>query len=212
MNLTRLTQQLTEIYDDFERAATGFKAAAVCRIGCAFCCTTVGDVDITTLEGIIIRGHLASLPKKLRLRLEKAVSENHREKLRETLLPCPFLTTEKTCAIYPVRPFSCRRLYSVKPCGETGPTLHREAAALSEASVTSLQRLDDTGYSGHISHILQLLALPRFRKQYLSGEFDPAEILDFGKAHRIRINRFTTARPPAGPARGTLPPQPGVSS
>lgn len=209
MNLSRLTQQLREIYDDFERAAAGPKAAAACRIGCAFCCTTVGDVDITTLEGVIIRGHLASLPKKLRLRLEKAVSENHRDKGCASLLPCPFLTGEKTCAIYPVRPFICRRLYSVKRCGDTGPTLHREAAALSDAAVTALQQLDDTGYSGHISHILHLLGMPGFRRRYLSGGFDPAEILDFGKAHRIRINRFAAARPKAAPARAALPPQSG---
>ncbi|WP_373498917.1 YkgJ family cysteine cluster protein [Desulfococcus sp.] len=205
MNLARMTKHLQDIYDEFETAVACHKQAAVCRAGCAFCCTTVGDVDITTLEGIIIRNHLSSLPKKIRLRLEKAVAENRREKERQSIVPCPFLAGDRTCSIYAVRPFSCRRLYSVKPCGETGPTLHREAAALSDAAVTALQQLDDTGYSGHISHILHLLDMPRFRKHYLSGGFDPADIMDFGKAHRIVINRFAAARKP------DMQPHPAIS-
>ncbi|MBW1717643.1 MAG: hypothetical protein JRJ77_17835 [Deltaproteobacteria bacterium] len=53
-----------------------------------------------------------------------------------------------------------------------------------------MQRLDDTGYSGHISFILYLLDKPGFRKLYLSGGFDPGKIARFGKSHGIVINRF----------------------
>ena len=199
MNLSSMTKQLKEIYSRYETAAACHKKDAVCRIGCAFCCTSVGNVDITTLEGMVIRSHMASLPKKQRLRLEKAVLANRRDKETRPLVPCPFLASDKTCSVYEVRPFSCRQLYSVKVCGDNGPTLHREAAALSTATVRALQQIDDTGYSGHISHILRLLDMPRFRKLYLSGGFDPAAIMDFGKTHGIAINRFMTAKTPEEP-------------
>ncbi len=191
-----MTSQLKEIYSRFETDAAAFTRDAVCTAGCAFCCTSVGSVDITTLEGWVIRSHLAGLPRKQRIGLEKALAVNRRKKERQALVPCPFLKADQTCAIYTVRPFSCRRLYSLKKCGKTGPTIHREAAALSDAGVTALQRLDHTGYSGHISYVLQLLDMPRFRKRYLSGGFEPAEIMAFGKSHGIVINRFMTARRP----------------
>lgn len=196
MNFASMTKQLHELYNNAEAATDEYKKDAVCKIGCALCCTTVGNVDITTLEGMVIRNHVAALPRKHRLRMEKALSRNRRDKEKQSLLPCPFLAADKTCGIYPVRPFSCRRLYSVNICGDTGPTLHREAAALSKVAIRALQLLDDTGYSGHISHILRLLEKPRFRKLYLSGGFDPANIMDFGKAHGIVINRFMAAEKP----------------
>jgi hypothetical protein len=56
--------------------------------------------------------------------------------------------------------------------------------------VKEIQRLDNTGYSGHISFILHLLGMAEFRKAYLSGAFNPALIADFGKSHGIIINRF----------------------
>jgi|GEM_PF-5809103 len=49
MNLTALIKELQDIYEDFETAVAGYRAFGVCWAGCAFCCTTVGDVDITTL-------------------------------------------------------------------------------------------------------------------------------------------------------------------
>jgi hypothetical protein len=204
MNLASMTTQLQEIYTRFETDAAPYTRGAVCTVGCAFCCTSVGDVDITTLEGWVIRGHLAGLPRKQRLGLEKALAGNRRKKAQHSRVPCPFLKAELTCAIYAVRPFSCRRLYSLKKCGDTGPTLHREAAALSDAAVAALQRLDDTGYSGHISHILKLLDMPRFRKRYLAGGFEPAEIMAFGKAHGIVINRFMAARTPGGRSHSAI--------
>jgi hypothetical protein len=53
-----------------------------------------------------------------------------------------------------------------------------------------MQQLDDTGYSGHLSHILYLLEKPGFRNFYLAGGFDPSRIMKFGKAHGLIINRF----------------------
>ena len=66
---------------------------------------------------------------------------------------------------------------------------------MAQETVREIQRLDDTGYSGHISFILFMLDAPRFRKTYLAGGFEPAEVMDFGKTHGIVINRFATASP-----------------
>jgi hypothetical protein len=37
---------------------------------------------------------------------------------------------------------------------------------------------------------LYLLERPEFRSLYLAGGFDPQEIMKFGKAHGMMINRF----------------------
>jgi hypothetical protein len=56
--------------------------------------------------------------------------------------------------------------------------------------VRELQRLDDTGYSGHISYVLHLLEDASFRKLYQSGGFAPEKVMKFGKAHGLIINKL----------------------
>jgi hypothetical protein len=67
---------------------------------------------------------------------------------------------------------------------------HRQAVESARSTVREIQQLDDAGYSGHISYILQLLDDISFRKLYLSGGFAPEQIMKFGKAHGLIINRF----------------------
>ena len=62
-------------------------------------------------------------------------------------------------------------------------------------TIRSLQQLDDTGYSGHISYVLHMLAVPKFLSTYLSGEFKPEEIVHFGKTFNIVINRVVSPEP-----------------
>ena len=69
-----------------------------------------------------------------------------------------------------------------------GSVVHRQAVDLAKETVKELQCLDDNGYSGHIGFILHLVEQTKFRKQYLAGEFNPAEIETFGKSHGIIIN------------------------
>jgi hypothetical protein len=52
-----------------------------------------------------------------------------------------------------------------------------------------MQKLDSSGYSGHISYILFLLDKEEFRNLYLRGKFKPQKIADFGRNHGILINR-----------------------
>ncbi|MCG2757626.1 MAG: hypothetical protein L6263_04270, partial [Desulfobacteraceae bacterium] len=72
--------------------------------------------------------------------------------------------------------------------------VHRQAIELADYTISKLQQLDDTGYSGHMSFILYLLEKSGFRKAYLGGKFNPGKIMNFGKSHGIIINRFVKQR------------------
>jgi hypothetical protein len=74
--------------------------------------------------------------------------------------------------------------------------VHRQAVEMAKKTVKKLQQLDDTGYSGHISYILHLMAKPDFRKLYQSGGFDPVKIMTFGKKYGIVINRMVSKNDP----------------
>jgi uncharacterized protein len=190
MTFKEKKELLNRVYEKFERDVREYKQQAICKKGCTFCCTDAGRIDITTLEGLIIQERVNRLPKQTRNRLKKKIAKNKRDKEKEKRASCPFLKKDKACLVYDVRPFACRQLYSIQTCEGSGPTIHRQAVDLAEKSVAEMQRLDDTGYSGHISYILILLDKPEFRKLYLAGGFDPAAIMDYGKRHGIRINRL----------------------
>lgn len=194
MDITLKIEELGAIYDRFDHAAAGFKTGQLCRAGCSFCCTDAGNIDITTLEGLVIREHILTMPKPQRTRIQKELARNRRMKERRNTVKCPFLNKKDHCAIYDIRPFSCRQLYSLEPCDGRGPTIHKAIAELAKETVKELQRLDDTGYSGHISFILHLLEQPQFRRLYLSGGFDPTRIMDYGKTHGMVINRIVAGR------------------
>ena len=200
-NMDGVGENLEAIYAQFERRAAPYRAAAVCRPGCALCCTRVGNVDATTMEALRIGQHLARLPRARRSALEKALSRNRRQKQRGGFVRCPFLQKNDTCMIYDLRPFSCRQLYSLAVCTEQGPTVHRQAVDLAKETVAALQRLDADGYSGHISYVLELLDDDAFRSFYLSGGFDPARVMAFARPRGLVINRLVAGgRPPADPA------------
>lgn len=161
--------KLLELYQDFEEKARIYREAAVCVVGCADCCTNVGNVDAVTLEGWLILEHMKGMDPRHRSQLEKRIEENAREKEASIYTRCAFLQDNLSCSIYPVRPFSCRRLYSLVRCGENGPTVHRQVWQMAEETIAAIQALDGGGCFGHLSHILLLLQDPQFRKDYLSG-------------------------------------------
>jgi Fe-S-cluster containining protein len=190
MTFREKKEKLKEIYERFEQDAFEFKKEAICTIECTFCCTDVGNVDAITLEGVIIRQRVNALSQPLKRQLRQKIARNRREREKKNITPCPFLKEDDTCLIYDIRPFSCRQLYSTRECRGRGPTVHRGARELANKAVREMQRLDDTGYSGHLSFILHLLEMPGFMKLYLSGGFDPGRVAKFGKAHSLIINRF----------------------
>ena len=195
MDPARKRDRLLSIYDEFERQAAPWKQEALCGPGCSFCCTHFGNVDVTTLEAVAIRDFMASLPDAERTSLQAQIALNRESKLSNRPAPCPFLADDQICRIYPIRPFSCRQLYSVKPCAVTGPTVHRGARELVQATIRKLQELDDTGYSGHMSFVLTLLEYPGFLNLYHSGAFNPASVAELGRKYRLVINRMMTRAP-----------------
>jgi Fe-S-cluster containining protein len=190
LDISVKTSQVFEIYTQFEEAAFEFRQAAVCAPGCAFCCTRMGTVDITTLEGLGIRERLGQMKRPVAAKIAKQINRDIRKKENGEKNRCPFLQKNNHCMIYAIRPFSCRQLYSLKKCGAQGPTVHRQAVALARAAVAKIQAIDDTGYSGHLSYILHMLGSEKFRQVYLAGAFKPEEIMLFGKSHKIVINRM----------------------
>ncbi len=193
MDIKSKISKLDDIYAEFEAATAEFRQADVCAPGCAFCCTQMGTVDITTLEGLVIRERLGRLKRPVAAKVAKQLNRDIRKKEKGDKNRCPFLQKNNRCMIYEVRPFSCRQLYSLKKCGEQGPTVHRGAVDQARAAVEKIQAVDDTGYSGHLSYILHMLGSEKFLRVYQSGEYKPEEIMAFGKSHNIVINRMVTA-------------------
>ena len=184
---------IEKIYTDFAEKSAPFREAAACEKGCAFCCTDAGSIDITTLEGLRIRHRIAQLPRPRQSALKKALAKDADRREKGHNSPCPFLLKNMSCQIYDIRPFACRRIYSLKRCSsEQSPVLHRQVMEMAEETIARLQALDDTGYSGHLSFILHMLDTPAFLKVYMSGGFQPEAVMVYGKTHKIAINRMMT--------------------
>ena len=195
MNIAEKTKALAEIYAAFEEKVSEFKKSAACKIGCSDCCIHVGNVDIITLEGIVIQKMVSAFGKREKKEIRKRLFENRAQRERGGLARCAFLKKDNSCLIYDIRPFSCRRIYSIETCNRSQqPIVHRQAFTIANETIKRLQGLDDTGYSGHMSFILCLLEKPDFKKTYLSGKFDPGKIMTFGKSHGLIINRATDHR------------------
>jgi hypothetical protein len=185
------TGKLMLLYDRFEEDIAEYMKQAVCRQGCTFCCTSMGKVDAVTLEGLIIHERISSMPETLRIRTQRGLERDKRAREKGKKCRCPFLDDKGSCMIYDVRPFSCRQLYSVRMCGSTGPMVHRQANAAAKGTVMQIQKLDDTGYSGHLSFIMKLLDDPAFKVLYVSGGFAPERFSKYARKHGIVINRLS---------------------
>jgi hypothetical protein len=185
---------LEAIYRSFEQETAAFREEAACANGCVYCCTDAGRIDCTTLEGLRIRGRIARMPRPRQVSLKKALKRDLQKREAGGRAPCPFLMKTGACQIYPIRPFACRRIYSRHRCSTTQPpVLNRRVMVIADAAIAALQRLDDNGYSGHLSFILHMLDAPRFLAVYRSGDFRPEEVMAFGRTHHIVINRMAAA-------------------
>lgn len=185
--------ELQTIYDKFKQEAAPYKQKAACKKGCAYCCTDAGSIHITTLEGLAINQAMAGLAKPQKSAAKKALDKDMKRREKGLSSPCAFLMKNKACMIYDVRPFACRRIYSIETCNrEQPPILSQHVMKFGERTIKSLQQLDHTGYSGHMSYILFMLDAVRFMETYQAGEFKPEEVTDFGKSHQILINRMVS--------------------
>lgn len=183
--------ELHAIYDRFAADSAAYRKEAACAKGCAFCCTDAGRIDITTLEGLQIRQAMAGMLRSRRVALEKVLKLELKKREAGMGVPCPFLMKNLACMIYEARPFACRRIYSLHRCSQAQPPLlNRQVMELGRQAVAALQRLDASGYTGHISYVLHMLEAPRFLETYLAGGFKPEEVMAFGKSHGIVINKM----------------------
>jgi Fe-S-cluster containining protein len=182
--------RLQSIYGDFENAAAPYKTEAACAKGCAFCCSDAGSIHITTLEGLVIRDRLNRLPRPRQVAVNKRLAADMKQREQKKPSACPFLMKNRACMIYDVRPFACRRIYSLKTCSrDQHPVLSRRVMANGDEAIRALQQLDDSGYSGHLSYILYMLDTPAFLNAYVTGDYRPEAVMAFGKSHGIIINR-----------------------
>lgn len=186
-------EPLKTIYHEFEKQTAAYKKGAACEQGCAYCCKDAGNIDITTLEGLIIRDKIKKMQRSRQATLKKALAKDMKKRNAGEASICPFLMKTSACMIYEIRPFSCRRIYSVHRCDSTHPpALSRQVMDIANQSINALQQLDDSGYSGHISCILHMLDAPRFLSTYLAGDYKPEEVVAFGKTYKIVINRMVS--------------------
>jgi Fe-S-cluster containining protein len=182
---------LSDIYKTFEVKTLEYKKDAACEKGCGFCCKEAGRIDITTLEGLVIRNAMKGFARSRQKSLTKLFQQEIKKRENKVIAPCPFLMKNNACMIYEVRPFSCRRIYSTHVCTRKNPpVVNRQVMEAAAQSIKELQQLDITGYSGHLSYILYMLSTPAFLKTYEKKEFKPEEIMAFGKAHKIAINKM----------------------
>jgi len=182
-------ERLERIYRTFEKKAAVYVSQAVCEPGCAECCTHVGEISVTTLEAYRIRLFLDGLSVFERQAITRKIQINREEKRRSVLLPCPFLKPNGLCSVYAVRPFSCRRLYSVERCEIRGPVVHKDLWRLAEQTTCSIQKLDDAGYSGHLSAVLALFEDSSFVEDYEQGRFRPERLAERLRVDDLMINR-----------------------
>lgn len=190
LDFKKMQETLQVIYQRYESEASQYKVQAVCGRGCSFCCSDMGKIDIVTFEGIILLERLESMPEIEAKEINQGLERDRTLRRKGKKSACPFLDREGACRVYHVRPFSCRQLYSLRKCDHGGPLVHKQAVSLVRKVVRDIQKLDDTGYSGHHSFILKLLQNETFRNTYSAGGFDPGSIKKFGKKHGIIINRF----------------------
>ena len=184
-------QALNDIYKTFEAKTSDYKKNAACEKGCGFCCKEAGSIDITTLEGLAIRKVMKGFPRSRQKTLTRLFQQEFKKRENKVIAPCPFLMKNNACMIYEARPFSCRRIYSTHICTRKNlPVVNRRVMELAEQFIKKLQQLDINGYSGHLSFILYMLSSPPFLSTYEDGDFKPAEIMEFGKTHKIVINKM----------------------
>lgn len=120
-SLAEATTARNRIAQDYEvllRGQMGDTGLAItCSKGCNHCCHY--PVLASIFEGITIYRWLSEnhlWTTSLRSKLADFVEQIQGLSLEVWLLsaqPCPLLTKEGACSVYPVRPFSCRVTYSI---------------------------------------------------------------------------------------------------
>ena len=189
MDLKEKKTKVYELYENYERLVQPYKSQAVCEKGCASCCIDVGSVGATTLEGLIILEYIQGWDRQALKEINRNLGENRNDKLSQVFSRCAFLDQEQSCRIYAVRPFSCRRLYSVRKCDGQGAVVHRQAVMLGQKIEKELQELDPDGCSGHLSFILHLLEKNGFRQGYLRENWSTEKFKNLIERYELVLHK-----------------------
>ena len=189
LDYSKKKKQVFVLYEQYEGLVEPFKEQAVCEKGCASCCIDVGSVGATTLEGLIITEYLQGWDRQALKEINRGLRKNRNDKLRQVFARCAFLDQEQSCRIYAVRPFSCRRLYSVRKCDGQGAVVHRQAVMLGQKIEKELQKLDPDGWSGHLSVILHLLEKTGSRQGYLRENWRTEKFKDIIERYELVVHK-----------------------
>ncbi len=189
LDFVKKKKQVFALYEQYERLVQPYKSQAVCEKGCASCCIDVGSVGATTLEGLIILEYIQGWDRQTLKEMNRNLRENRKNKLNRVFARCTFLDQEQSCRIYAVRPFSCRRLYSLRKCDGQGAVVHRQAVMVGQKIEKELQNLDADGCSGHLSFILHLLEREGFRQGYLWENWSTDEFGEIIERYGLVVHR-----------------------
>ncbi len=183
-------EALYRIYETFDSGTE-----AVCRKGCACCCTA--RVTMTTLEGYHIAAHLGLHGKetlfdevKRNTAPNRFIPKTTTNGLAATCLHgkappaeasakdagnCPALE-ENRCRLYPVRPLSCRTMVSRTDCAATGfADMDDFSVTVATVLMQYVEHLDADGCSGNFSDVMLAFASTANRQFYREGLFPCAE-------------------------------------
>lgn len=152
-----------------------------CAPGCSTCCTR--NVTITALEGrrilqscLKMKGgewaaqllgglHPHESPLRTTNEYVEDILQDRRSCQSQVISSekCPFLADNR-CAIYHVRPFSCRCFFSTSPCGDSGAAVISDTHVYASMAVMQLiEHLGQFEFWGNMVDVLVvLLHLPEF--------------------------------------------------
>jgi hypothetical protein len=138
---------------------------------------------------LVILEHIQGWDRQALKEMNRVLRENRKNKLNQVFARCAFLDQEQSCRIYTVRPFSCRRLYSLRKCDGQGAVVHRQAVALGQKIEKELQKLDLDGCSGHLSFILHLLEREAFRRGYQKKSWKVEDFREIIQRYELVVHR-----------------------
>ncbi|MFZ5867979.1 MAG: YkgJ family cysteine cluster protein [Thermodesulfobacteriota bacterium] len=179
---------LRAVYDLYDREVRRFPAA--CRKDCSACCTR--NVLATTLEAAYAREELTEVRLQELYKLIPPDSQENRLQPKLTVnelagyclrkdepppeyslrhsAPCPFRNADG-CAIYEVRPFACRSMWSTRVCADDGEAeMPALLVTLNGVFFQVLEHLDTGGLYGNLLDLLEFLGNSDVGIAYGSGE------------------------------------------
>lgn len=90
MDMKKKMSELGKIYSAFAENTREFKKDAACAKGCGFCCKEAGSIDITTLEGLVIRQAMKDFSRSRQKNLTKNFQQEIKKEKKHSQSPVLF--------------------------------------------------------------------------------------------------------------------------